>query len=442
MRGTSILILLAAGIALSACGANFNSIGRRTTLPSNQQAAIHLDAQQRVVMVGRNGVYCAEPSPDAMAAYAQAAALGVSIVGKGAGSGAGSSQSDISDIGLRTQSITLMRDALYRLCEAGANGQLTDISQTQLMARSQDLTAVVVAVEQLTGAVAANQSLLTGTSNASSSASLISDAAQLDAARKNLTKKNEELTAAITARDTQQTVVTNQTATVAAAQGRVDSPPAGADPVALQKTLQDEKTALQREQGKLDVAISKVIDAQKAVDDAQQVVNTIEAKNSAALTSATASTTGSGQFSTPVQRVQLDKASSEKIAASVEGMVTAVLNKDYTAADCMFLLTNITKLGNVINPTQERLLNNTLDQCGNLLNAKINNEISKLSVSYFVDDDSSKKLKVAMAKDATLLPKIQAWLQTNRPDLIVPRLIYGEENGAVRQQVISDLQIQ
>src|SRR6186713_3517140 len=128
MRGTSWLILLAAGFTLSACGADFNSIGRRTTLTYDKQTAIHLDAQQRVVMVGRNGVYCAEPSPDAIAAYAQAAALGVSIPGQGAGSGAGASQSDVASIGLRTQSITLMRDALYRLCEASANDTVSSIS--------------------------------------------------------------------------------------------------------------------------------------------------------------------------------------------------------------------------------------------------------------------------------------------------------------------------
>lgn len=60
-----------------------------------------------------------------------------------------------------------MRDALYRMCEAYANGAISEAQVITPLNRSQDLTAVILAVEQLTDAVAASQAVLTGSSGAS-----------------------------------------------------------------------------------------------------------------------------------------------------------------------------------------------------------------------------------------------------------------------------------
>lgn len=57
-----------------------------------------------------------------------------------------------------------MRDALNRMCEAYGNGAIGEAQVVTLLNRSQDLTAVIFAVEQLTGAVTANQFAVTGSS--------------------------------------------------------------------------------------------------------------------------------------------------------------------------------------------------------------------------------------------------------------------------------------
>jgi hypothetical protein len=446
MRSISILPLVMVGFALCSC-ADFYSISRRTTLPgpnAKTGVAIHLDAQQRLVMVGRDGKYCAEASPDAMAAYAAALAAGVSVPGYGAGSAANGSQSNIADIGLRTQSITLMRDALYRLCEATANGTVSALSATQLLARSQDLTAVVVAVEQLTGAVAANQSLLTGSSSARASASLISDAAQLDVANKNLVARKAELTQAQTDRDAQQQKVTAQQGKVTDAQTAVTnastSPPA-ANLAELQAKLNTETNNLTAEKGRLDVANAKVEAAQKSVDNAQQVVDTIESKNSAAMTDAAASTTGSGQFSSAiVPRVQLDQKATEQIARSVEGMVKEVLQKDYTIDACMTLLTNVTVFKG-LEQAQKDNLQLTLKQCTLLLTAKIQNQMAQLHVSAFEPDDSSDRIEKALVADPGLLDKLQDWANIHIPGVALTNFEYGPEYAQARKQAIRDLNI-
>lgn len=91
-------------LALTGC-ANLQTIGRTTTLPNGDATtstgvAIHLDAQQRLVMF--NGEqYCAEPSPDALAAYASALGAGAAVSGQGAASVAQALQSAAGSIGLR-----------------------------------------------------------------------------------------------------------------------------------------------------------------------------------------------------------------------------------------------------------------------------------------------------------------------------------------------------
>jgi len=427
MQVRATLLPVVVALALVGC-ADLNSISRRTSLPGKNDdhgVAIHLDAQQRLVIYRPDGTYCAEASPDAMAAYAAALALGVSAPSEGAGSGAQSGQSSIASIGLRTQSITLMRDALYRLCEATANGKVSRISATQLLARSQDLTAVVVAVEQLTGAVAANQAILSGTTNAEASASLISDAAQADIARQNKDKKLTELNQATEARKAQEAVVSGQQTKVDTAQKAVNEPPGAATPDEL-ATLEAERKTLSTEQGKLDVARAKEESAQASFDDATQVANSIQSANSAALTHAAAGTTSSGQFSSVVPRIQLDKTATEQVAKEVNSMVTTVLNKDYTGADCMFLLTNVTELGQ-LSDAQRDLFDKTFEQCSILLNAKIQSEVAKIQAQQAtlagweqVNTDSAAKIKAYLNKPGAYASNRDALLKASGLQDLMP----------------------
>jgi hypothetical protein len=439
MRGTSLLTLLAAAVTLSACGADFNSIGRRTTLPSNKQMAIHLDAQQRVVMVGRNGVYCAEPSPDAIAAYAQAAALGVSVPGQGAGSGAGASQSDVASIGLRTQSITLMRDALYRLCEAGANSQVSAISATQLLARSQDLTAVVVAVEQMTGATVAAQAALSHTANSNATATAIGGADQIDAANKNVERKEATRQRAETDLNAKKAEVDKQEGVVKAAeQAATDETDEEKKPEleATAKTEREKLDTLKRQQTNLETRLSN---AQEAESRARDIADKVASQGTAADTSAGAGTSGSSDFSENTSAKGLTDASAKEVAKSVETMVTTVLNKDYTGADCMVLLTNISEIK--VDAEHKPLLDNTLKQCERLLAAKIQSEVDKIQVTTFEEDGATERLKQELAANEDFRPLLKDWVRRNYPDGSVTDLLYSKETADLRKRAVVELNV-
>ena len=146
----SLLTLIA--VFLAGC-ANMQTIDRITRIPSDERIAVHLDAQQRVILSNDKG-FCAEPSPDALSAYAASLALGITLPSEEEQVAVTKKQESSADgIGLRTQSITLMRDAFYRICEAYNNNKLEKWEVAASLARSLDLTAVLLAIEQLTATV-------------------------------------------------------------------------------------------------------------------------------------------------------------------------------------------------------------------------------------------------------------------------------------------------
>ncbi|AXJ96278.1 MULTISPECIES: hypothetical protein [unclassified Sphingomonas] len=129
-----INILLYAGDAAVPPGcvnmATYNEV-RAVDTRSAQQAEV--DAKQRVVLTVSgttrlNGIEsavvrtCAKPSPDALSAIALGDDAGSSAAKKASIQAAFALSETPSDIGLRTPSIQLMHDAMYRLCEGVASG--------------------------------------------------------------------------------------------------------------------------------------------------------------------------------------------------------------------------------------------------------------------------------------------------------------------------------
>jgi hypothetical protein len=149
-----------------------------------------LDVKQRVVFSkARNGkVICAEPSPDALTVISASAGAGTAAAiqaaerrstetpdergieerqsseRSGNASGSASVAAALAEqgafIGLRTQSIQLLRDTMYRLCEGYASGAITDAEFTAMQRRYQSTMLGLLAIEQLTRPVVAAQVVL------------------------------------------------------------------------------------------------------------------------------------------------------------------------------------------------------------------------------------------------------------------------------------------
>jgi hypothetical protein len=149
---------------LVGCG-NLNSVYRDFEVDKGVGAMV--DIKQRAVIAStrvdkdsRDGnviktrtVVCAEPSPDALSAYAAEFSAKADTPGKTSAQLAAAFQESAAFVGLRTQSIQLLRDAMYRMCEAYMSGGLDETQYQLLLRRFQKNMVALLAVEQLTGAI-------------------------------------------------------------------------------------------------------------------------------------------------------------------------------------------------------------------------------------------------------------------------------------------------
>ena len=165
---------LLSSVAMSAflvgCGAHQNSIFRTAN------GSMFVDAKQRAIISNRaesddvQARICAEPSPDVFSVLSSAASVGGWFEGDAStdirAQFAQSLAESGADIGLRTQTIQVLRDMMYRLCERYMSGAITKAEFEQQSARDQRLIVAVLSIEQLTGAVRPSRAVLTSASAA------------------------------------------------------------------------------------------------------------------------------------------------------------------------------------------------------------------------------------------------------------------------------------
>lgn len=167
-------VLLLMHFLLAGC-ANQNSIYRTFNLANGDSPMI--DIRQRAIMVApatstRGITVCAEPSPDAMAALAYELVAKANVADKGAIEAGFGMHDSAAFTGLRTQSIQLLRDFGYRLCESYLSGSISAPQYDLLMRRFQKNTVALLAIEQLTGTVKVAPIAITSSGNASTGKAL------------------------------------------------------------------------------------------------------------------------------------------------------------------------------------------------------------------------------------------------------------------------------
>jgi hypothetical protein len=161
-------VICVAGLA-SGC-ANWNSAYR-----SEQEGglkAIAVDAKQRFAFIRTSSkesdptIVCPEPSPDALSAGSISVSLDASKATVADLKAALGTAEQASSIGLRTQSIQLLRDQLSHLCLMRMADPGNKVAHVAMFKRYQASTLGVLAIEQLTGAVKASQMTVSANGNA------------------------------------------------------------------------------------------------------------------------------------------------------------------------------------------------------------------------------------------------------------------------------------
>lgn len=154
-----------------------NDLTRKTLIKDSQG----LTTQEKIEKLNR---ICAEPSPDAMTAYAAQLAGEYDVAGQSSVGLAGSYQGSAAFVGMRSQTIQLLRDQLYRLCEANMNGWLTPSHYEMLLSRNQRYTLALMAIENLAQTTQVPVVTLTSNSTAELYANLKDSQEALDKANK------------------------------------------------------------------------------------------------------------------------------------------------------------------------------------------------------------------------------------------------------------------
>ncbi|MDT4332727.1 hypothetical protein ACQE3D_00140 [Methylomonas sp. MS20] len=109
-----------------------------------------LDKDNKPIELMQKRVVCAEPSPDAMAAVAVGAALKAPLAEGKNIEVSGHYAKSVAELGERTSVIQMLRDSMYRACEAHMNGLLTKNEYYDILAFFDIYSLTLLSIEDLT----------------------------------------------------------------------------------------------------------------------------------------------------------------------------------------------------------------------------------------------------------------------------------------------------
>lgn len=343
MRAIRTALLLALTVATSGC-AYLTTYNRPIDLNGGSVA---MDVKQRVVFSQiRKGntdlnrpdrvVVCAEPSPDALTVLAVSGGLAVSNGDNIANASAGVAESG-AFVGLRTQSIQLLRDAMYRLCEGYASGAVGDSDFAAMQRRYQSTMMGLIAIEQLTRPVVAGQALLTSAASGQAGASA-GDAAvdkaqtRVDSARAASLTAQTELDKAIARQDKAQSSLRESREKLDIESRKKPEDQDAATLTALKEQVATNGKEVQDSQ----LALG---DARRRSSSADDELRTANAGLRSAQSRVTSSASGSGSLGALAESAAK---STEHLTKGVVDIV-AEINASYTKDACLALLSELVK---------------------------------------------------------------------------------------------------
>jgi hypothetical protein len=156
-----------------------------------------IDIKQRAILSGTKPdgkalVLCAEPSPDALSSLSSQFALDANLKDALAATLSAAQQEAASFVGLRTQTIQLLRDSMYRLCEGYLAGALTQADFSWLSRRYQKYMVALLTIEQLTRVAQAPTVAHSASGLASASRAATAIQRDIEAIDKDLTRLGSE----------------------------------------------------------------------------------------------------------------------------------------------------------------------------------------------------------------------------------------------------------
>jgi hypothetical protein len=302
----------------SASCAEWNSIHRSTTLFDSESVSaqsISIDAKQRFLLAGQvygEPIFCSEPSPDVFSVFSAALEANASNGEELAAAFKLATNETGATIGIRTQSIQLLRDAMYRICEAYLGGGIDRDQYNDLLKRYQKSMVTLIAIEQLTGAARPGQIVIGAGSTVNASSAVYETKQALNKARDDHDK-------AAAAKKSAEDKVTSAESDLGGT--FADKCEGQGKPAETDKDKCEAVTKAKSDDAKAGETLKK---AKSEMDEWQQVFNKVENATSLAAT-------GEGQV-IPAVGTQLDTSTVATLASSVRALVQDVFMDDFIKA--------------------------------------------------------------------------------------------------------------
>ncbi|HVW64714.1 MAG TPA: hypothetical protein VHB01_06835 [Nitrosospira sp.] len=387
--------------------ANFTSIYRTLDigdLDRNSPRAVAIDVKQRAIFSitqrldpknnqwkSRN-IICPESSPDALSATSLGSSISNILSAMTSPGGpittdqfqaAVATGEAAASIGLRTQSIQLMRDGMVFNCLMYMNGALTERHAYKLQRRNQNSTLGLLAIEQLTNAVKADQVALSSSSQAGSGKENVDkEAAALEAAKtKQISAQSEADKKKLEAGNLETEVKAQQKKTDDARalyQAAVNTDKAKSDATTMSNvastlaTLQGEESTLMQKSNDLQEKNIAVRALQETAKSAAQQVTIAQGALDQASARVSAATNAHALVSASGGRTVLI---SDNLASTVEKIIKTVLDESGKGEMCEALV-------DILLYTFSSGYRNTWDEEGR---EGMNSEIKKAQITSIVD---------------------------------------------------------
>ena len=178
-----VVMMLACALFLAGCYPKSGRIFKTFRLGDDQ--SVSRDASQSAIinhnpnLMTRAGtvtparIVCTEPSPDVATVFASAAAAALEAAGKGAVSLTYSSSEALVQLAERTVAVQVLRERMFRACEAYSNGAITSTTYSVLMNRFDRAMVATLFGEVMGGAFGRALAAVGSRSDANASASLL-----------------------------------------------------------------------------------------------------------------------------------------------------------------------------------------------------------------------------------------------------------------------------
>jgi uncharacterized protein YceK len=332
------IVLVGSALLISGC----SNVSWNNRADEAGRSAILVDATKRVILSSPTAqqkptgfvAFCTEPSPDAVASIASSGGASLSVPEKVALAAQFAKAEGAASIGLRTQSIQLLRDSMFRVCEGYLSGSIDRPNAETMLRRFQSSMVAILAIEQLTGAIQAPAISIGGNTASGSAAEVEKLTEKVAAARDASLKADQAESEAKETSEKASAAYESAQKDTTTKQAAVDAKP---DDISAKTALDEAKKAEQTAKSDADTAAKALKSASENAADQRKAVTYLE-NALASVRAGDSNSAVTAQIGTLSRQAIQDKESVAAVANAVKEITLRTIELPFSKELCTTVL--------------------------------------------------------------------------------------------------------